>query len=149
MNIALANDHAGHNLMQTIITHLTTQNIAYTHFGCTTTDPVDYTDPAIPAAEAVANTTCDKGILICGTGLGMSIIANKVKGIRASLCHTVEFAKLTRQHNDANILVLAGRFTTPELAVKIVDTFLTESFSQEERHQRRIDKITNYDNKRG
>ena len=147
MKISLACDHAGFELKQIVITFLKTQGAKIADFGCFDTNPVDYTDPAIPACESVVSGENNCGILICGSGLGMSMIANKVKGIRASLCQSVEFAKLTRQHNDANVLVLAGRFTEPELAIEIVKKFLIEPFSGEERHIKRIQKILNYENK--
>jgi len=147
MHIALASDHAGFDLKQHLMTYLKTQNIPFTDYGCPDKTPMDYVDTGILASESVANGTCQRGILICGTGLGMSMIANKVRGIRASLCQSIEFARLTRQHNDANILVLAGRFTDLSYAIQIVDAFLNEDFSAQERHINRIEKITKYENK--
>ena len=145
MKIALASDHAGFELKEFILQYLKNIETKTTDFGCYNTDPVDYPDTAIPASESVAKGENDYGILICGSGLGMSMIANKVKGIRASLCQSVEFAKLTRAHNDANVLVLAGRFTEPNLAVEIVTMFLHEPFSGEQRHLQRIQKVMSYE----
>ena len=118
-------------------------------FGTFDNNPIDYVDTGLLAAEAVAKESGNPdpayGILVCGTGQGMNMIANKVKSIRACLCLTPEFAKLARQHNDANILVLAGRFIEPELAIEIVRTFLNEPFSDEVRHKNRINKIDKYE----
>ena len=102
---------------------------------------MDYPEYAHVVAHAVADGTCERGILICGTGIGISIAANKVKGIRAALCTDCFMAEATRQHNDANILALGGRVIGPGLALKIVETFLNTSFSGDERHMRRIAKI--------
>jgi len=146
MHLALASDHAGFDLKKQLMLYLQTQNIPFTDYGCHDKTPVDYVDLGILASESVASGVCQRGILICGTGLGMSMIANKVKNVRASLCQSIEFARLTRQHNDANILVLAGRFTDTSLAIQIVDAFLHEDFSTDERHIRRIQKIAKYEN---
>ncbi|MCK4700716.1 MAG: RpiB/LacA/LacB family sugar-phosphate isomerase, partial [Bacteroidales bacterium] len=109
-------------------------------------EPMDYPDTGFKAAEAVAKGDYERGILICGSGLGMSIVANKVKGIRAALCHSVELARLSRQHNDANILILQGRFMSKYLAKDIIKIWLSTEFS-EGRHINRINKIKKYERK--
>ena len=147
MKIAIATDHAGFPLKQHIISYLQSQNIEHIDYGCHTAEPVDYPDHAIPAVESVTSGECKYAILICGTGLGMSIIANKTKGIRASLCHNAQFAQLTREHNDANVLVLAGKFTEFKTAEEIIQTFCHTEFSMHERHIKRINKIKQYENK--
>gem|GEM_PF-180850 len=125
------------------------ETIEFHDFGAYTSEPIDYVDTGISAAEALKTNLGSGnrvfGILICGTGQGMSMIANKVNGIRASLCLTPEFARLARQHNDANVLVLAGRFLNTEQALEILTTFLNEPFSDEIRHKNRIEKINKYE----
>lgn len=147
MKISIASDHAGYDLKETVIEYLKSNNYLVEDFGAFDTNPIDYVDTGLSASESVASGNCQFGILICGTGIGMSIIANKVQGIRAGLCHSAEFAKLTRQHNDANILVLSGRYTDTKTALEIVESFINEKFSEEERHINRINKISNYENK--
>ncbi|HIV39793.1 MAG TPA: ribose 5-phosphate isomerase B [Candidatus Blautia stercorigallinarum] len=139
--IGLGCDHGGYELKQEIIKYLEEKGIPYKDFGCDSTKSVDYPIYARKVGRAIQNGECDKGILICGTGIGISIAANKMKGIRAALCTDCFSAEATRLHNDANILALGGRVVGPGLAVKIVDTFLNTEFSHEERHQRRIDLI--------
>lgn len=139
--IAIGCDHGGYELKTVIIEHLKNRNIEYRDFGCDSLDSVDYPVYAKKAAQAVADGTCEKGILICGTGIGISIAANKVKGIRAALCTDCFMAEATRQHNDANMLALGGRVVGQGLALKIVDTFLDTEFSNDERHIRRISMI--------
>lgn len=139
--IGLGCDHGGYELKQEIIKYLEKKGIPYKDFGCDSTKSVDYPIYARKVGRAIQNGECDKGILICGTGIGISIAANKMKGIRAALCTDCFSAEATRLHNDANILALGGRVVGPGLAVKIVDTFLNTEFSHEERHQRRIDLI--------
>ncbi len=139
--IALGCDHGGFVLMQEVKKHLTERNIEFEDYGTYSTDSCDYPEFAKKVAHAVADGTADKGILICGTGIGISITANKVKGIRCALCHDVFSAEATRLHNDANILAMGGRVVGPGLALKIVDTFLDTPFSNEERHIRRINMI--------
>ncbi len=139
--IAIACDHGGFDLKQEIITYLEENNIAYKDFGTYSADAVDYPHYAKSVSNAILEGTCQQGILICGTGLGISISANKHPGIRCALCHDCFSAEATRLHNDANILALGGRVVGPGLAIKIVDTFLSTSFSNAERHQRRIDQI--------
>ena len=139
--IALGCDHGGYALMQEVKKHLEERGLEYKDYGCYSEESVDYPVYAKKAANAVASGECERGILICGTGIGISIAANKVKGIRAALCHDCFSAQATREHNDANILALGARVTGPGLAVKIVDTFLHTEFSGDERHARRIAKI--------
>lgn len=139
--IALGCDHGGYELKQEIIKYLEEKNIPYKDFGCHSTEAVDYPIYARMVGKAIQTGECEKGILICGTGIGISIAANKMKGIRAALCTDCFCAEATREHNDANILALGGRVVGPGLAVKIVDTFLNTEFSYAERHQKRIDLI--------
>ena len=139
--IALCCDHGGYALMQEVKKHLEERGLEYKDYGCYSEESVDYPVYAKKAANAVASGECERGILICGTGIGISIAANKVKGIRAALCTDCFTAEATRQHNDANILALGGRVVGPGLALKIVDTFLDTPFSNAERHKRRIDLI--------
>jgi ribose 5-phosphate isomerase B len=139
--IALGCDHGGLELKNTIIKYLEDNNIEYKDFGTYTPESVDYPVYGKLVANAVAGGECDKGILICGTGIGISITANKVKGIRAALCHDVFSAKATREHNDANILAMGGRVVGAGLALEIVKAFLETPFSNDERHIRRIAMI--------
>lgn len=139
--IAIGCDHGGFELKQEIIKHLTKKGIDFEDFGCFSEASCDYTDYGKAVAEAVAAGEYEKGILICGTGIGISITANKIKGIRCALCSDCFSAEATREHNDANILALGGRVVGVGLALKIVDTFLNTPFSNEERHIRRISKI--------
>lgn len=139
--VALGCDQAGFELMQAVIEHLKERGVEFKNFGVEDLKSVDYPIYAKKVAHAVVNKECDCGILICGTGIGISITANKVKGIRAALCHDVFSAEATRLHNDANILAMGGRVIGPGLALKIVDTFLDTPFSNEERHIRRISMI--------
>ena len=139
--IALGCDHGGYRLKQEIIKYLEDKKIAYKDYGCYSDESCDYPVYGKKVAHAVAAGECDKGILICGTGIGISITANKVNGIRAALCHDTFSAEATRQHNDANILAMGARVIGTGLALKIVDTFLNTEFSGEERHRNRIDQI--------
>ena len=139
MRIAIGCDHWGVNLKQSVIKLLTDAGHSYEDFGCYTTESVDYPDIARKVAEAVARGDFERGILICYNGIGMSIAANKVKGIRAALCHSAFNACRTRQHNDANILCL-GAEVEQEPVPEIVNAFLTCEF-EGGRHQRRVDKI--------
>lgn len=139
--IALGSDHGGYGLKQEIIGYLEEKGIEYKDYGCYDESPCDYPVFGKKAAQAVASGECDKGILICGTGIGISIAANKIKGIRAALCHDVFSAKATREHNDANMLAMGARVVGPGLALMIVDTFLNTEFSNAERHQKRIDML--------
>jgi ribose 5-phosphate isomerase B len=144
VRIAIGSDHHGPDLKKFIIGLLTQAGHEYQDFGCYTTAPVDYPDIAREVGQAVAAGKFERGILICGTGIGMSIAANKVRGIRAALCCDVASARLTRQHNDANILCLKGK-EEPELVAEIVDAFLTSEF-QGGRHRRRVNKIMDMEN---
>ena len=139
--LAIGSDHGGFYLKQAIMKHLDSRGIAYKDFGTSTPDSCDYPDYGKAVAKAVASGEYERGILICGTGIGISITANKVPGIRAALCGDCFSAEATRQHNDANILALGARVTGEGLALKIVDTFLDTPFSGDERHIRRIAKI--------
>ncbi len=139
--IAIGCDHGGYALKQEIIAHLEDRGLDYKDFGCYTDESCDYPVYARLVGQAVADGECEQGILICGTGLGISMAANKMPGIRAAVCTDCFCAEATRQHNDANILCLGGRVVGPGLALKIVDTFLDTPFSGDERHIRRINLI--------
>lgn len=143
--IALGADHGGYELKEAIKKHLEENNIEYKDFGTNSTDSVDYAPIGAKTARAVANGECEKGILCCGTGIGISMAANKVKGIRAACCSDYFSAKYTRLHNDANILALGGRVVGVGLALELVDVFLNTEF-EGGRHQRRIDQITAIEN---
>lgn len=139
--IGLGSDSAGYGLKQEVIEYLKDKGLAYKDYGCFDEQPCDYPVYAKEVAHAVAAGECDRGILICGTGIGISIAANKVKGIRAAVCHDVFSAKATREHNDANILAMGARVIGPGHALMVVDTFLNTDFSHAERHKRRIAQI--------
>jgi RpiB/LacA/LacB family sugar-phosphate isomerase len=143
MPLAIASDHAGFELKESICQHLRDAGIEFVDLGCHNPDRVDYPDFAMQAARKVAAGECERGILICGSGIGMSIVANKVKGIRAALCCDTYMAKVARQHNDANILALGGRTTCVEKALEIVDLFLNTAF-EGGRHQIRVEKINSF-----
>ena len=142
MKIAIGNDHGAVDLKFHIVKYLEKQGHEVVNFGSDVSDSCDYPLYAQKVGQAVANGEFDKGILICGTGIGISIAANKVKGVRCALCSEPCSAKLTREHNDANILAMGARIVGPVLAESIVDTFLNTDFSGDARHQRRIDMIT-------
>lgn len=139
--IAIASDHGGFALKQEIISYLTSKGLLFKDFGSYSEEAVDYPDYAKAVTKAILEGEYDKGILICGTGIGISIAANRVPGIRCALCHDVFSAEATRLHNDANILALGGRVIGPSHAVKVVETFLSTPFSGDERHVNRITKI--------
>lgn len=139
--IAIGCDAAGYGLKQEIMEHLQKKGWEYKDFGSYGETGVDYPVYAKKVCHAIKEGECDRGILICGTGIGISMAANKIKGIRAALCTDCFMAEATRLHNDANVLALGGRVIGPGLAVKIVDTFLTTEFSKEERHIRRINML--------
>ncbi len=139
--LALACDHGGLALKKQLMAYLDRKGFPYVDFGCYTTDSCDYPDFAAAAARAVASGQCDRGVVICTTGIGISIAANKVKGIRCALCHDPLSAEMTRRHNDANMLAMGGGIIGPSLAVRILETFLTTPFDGG-RHQRRVDKIS-------
>ncbi|WP_027415224.1 ribose 5-phosphate isomerase B [Aneurinibacillus terranovensis] len=140
MKVALAADHGGYVLKEEIKKYLESEGIEYKDFGCTCTDSVDYPDYALPVAEKVATGEFDRGILVCGTGIGMSISANKVKGIRCALVHDSFSAKATREHNDSNVLAMGERVIGPGLALEIVKIWIHTPFLGG-RHLRRIEKI--------
>lgn len=142
MKIAVACDHGGLELKETIVNHLHSCGFTVVDFGTDSPASCDYPDFAYPAACAVGRGECDFGIVICRTGIGMSIVANKAHGVRCALCPSVTAAQLTRLHNDANVLALGADLVSRSDAIEIVKTFLTTPFSNEERHQRRIDKIS-------
>ena len=139
--IALGCDHGGFALKQEVMKHLDKRGLEYKDYGCYSEESCDYPKYGHAVAHAVADGVCDRGIIICGTGIGISISANKVPGIRAALCGDCFSAEATREHNDANILAMGARVTGPGLALKIVDTFLDTPFSNGERHIRRISQI--------
>ncbi len=139
--LAIGCDHGGFDLMQEIIAYLDEKGIAYKNFGITECKSVDYPDIALPVAESVAKGECDKGLLVCGTGIGMSMAANKVKGIRAACCSDHYSVKYTRLHNDANILCLGGRVIGPGVASELVELFLNTQY-EGGRHANRVAKIS-------
>ena len=139
--IAIGCDHGGFELKKEVMEHLKERNIQFKDFGTYTSESCDYPVYAEKVAEAVLSKECEFGILICGTGIGISIAANKIKGIRAALCHDCFSAEATRSHNNANILAMGARVIGAGHALKIVDTFLDTPFSNDERHIRRINLI--------
>ena len=139
--IAIGCDHGGYEIKQKILAHLRDRRLAYKDFGCDSTASVDYPVYGKAVARAVAAGECEKGIVICSTGIGISIAANKVPGIRCALCGDCFSARATRQHNDANVLALGALVTGPGLALEIVDIFLNTPFSGEERHCRRVAQL--------
>ncbi|MBU3111542.1 ribose 5-phosphate isomerase B [Clostridium lacusfryxellense] len=146
MKIALGSDHGGFDLKKEIIIYLESKNIQVTDFGTHTQESCDYPDYALKVAEEVASGNFELGIIVCGTGIGVSIVANKVPGIRAALCSDTFSAHATRQHNNANILTLGARVVGSGLALDIVEVFITSKF-EGDRHQKRIDKITEVEKK--
>ena len=145
MKIAIGNDHAALELKNHIVDYLVKEGHEVVNFGTDTPASTDYPIYGARVAHAVANGECERGIVICGTGIGISISANKVKGIRCALCSEPVSAKLTRQHNDANVLAMGARIIGPAMAEEIVHTFLTTEF-EGGRHSRRIDLITKLEN---
>lgn len=141
MRVAIGSDHAGYRIKEEIKDLLEEIGIEYKDYGCSTEESCDYPDYAVSVARAVAAGEADRGILVCGTGIGMSIAANKVQGIRASLCHDVFSAKMTREHNNSNVLTMGARVIGPGLALEIVKTWLTTEY-QGGRHARRLAKIS-------
>lgn len=138
--IAIGCDHGGYELKLEILKYLDEKGIEYQDFGCNG-ESVDYPVYAKEVGQAVVSGECEKGILICGTGIGISIAANKIKGVRCALCSDCFSAEATRLHNNANVLAMGGRVVGAGLGVKIVDTFLNTEFSNDERHIRRISQI--------
>lgn len=143
--IAIGCDHGGLELKKEICEHLKERGIEYKDFGTDSTDSIDYPDIAIPVCKEVVKGDADLGILVCGTGIGMSMVANKVKGIRAACCSDTFSAKFTRLHNNANVLCMGGRVVGPGLAIELVDQFLDNDF-EGGRHQRRVDKLMETEN---
>ena len=139
--IAIGSDHGGFDLKEKVIAHLKEQGIEVKDCGCYNKESCDYPMFGKAVGEAVASGECEKGIVICTTGIGISIAANKVKGVRAALCTDSLCARMTRLHNDSNVLALGANIVGPGLALEIVDIFLNTEFSGEERHQRRIDLL--------
>lgn len=140
MKISIASDHGGFDLKEDLRAWLTEQGHEVVDFGCSSKESCDYADFAEPAARAVADGTCERGIVICTTGIGISMTANKVKGIRCALCSEPVSASLTRHHNNANMLAMGAGMIGPMMAREIVTAFLTNDFDGG-RHQRRVDKI--------
>ena len=138
--IALAADHGGFELKEAVKAHLEELGLEYIDFGTHSTDSVDYPDMAVPACDAVVSGQCEKALLFCGTGVGISMAANKIKGIRACCCSDTFSAEFTRRHNNANIIVFPARFITNDEAVEFIETYLTTEF-EGGRHERRIAKI--------
>lgn len=139
--IAIACDHGGYALKEAVKAHLDELGLAWRDFGTNSTDSCDYPDYAAPAARAVGSGECDRGIVICTTGIGVSIVANKIPGVRCALCSDPLSAEMTRRHNDTNMLAMGAGIIGQNLALKIVDTWLGTAF-EGGRHQRRVDKIT-------
>lgn len=139
--IAIACDHGGYALKEAVKAHLDELGLTWRDFGTNSTDSCDYPDYAAPAARAVASGECDRGIVICTTGIGVSIVANKIPGVRCALCSDPLSAEMTRRHNDTNMLAMGAGIIGQNLALKIVDTWLSTAF-EGGRHQRRVDKIT-------
>lgn len=146
MKIAIACDHGGLNLKNAVKKYLVDNGYEVKDFGTDSTASCDYPDYALPAAEAVANGDCERGIVICSTGIGVSIVANKVPGVRCAHCHDSYCAEFTRLHNNSNVLALGEKVVGVGYALKIVETFLKTEF-EGGRHQRRVDKITEIEKK--
>jgi ribose 5-phosphate isomerase B len=146
MKIAIASDHGAYALKEELRVWLTEQGHEVQDFGCHSTDSCDYPQFAAPAAQAVAAGTCERGIVLCTTGIGVSITANKVKGVRCALCTDPWCAQMTRRHNDANVLALGAGVVGPQLAREIVKAFLSTDF-EGGRHQRRVDQVMALENK--
>ena len=146
MKIAIACDHGALSLKNALVERLTQQGHEVKDFGTYTLDSCDYPDYAAKAAKAVASGECERGIVVCTTGIGISIAANKVKGIRCALLSDVMSARMTREHNDTNMMAMGAGVVGKNLAFEIVDTWLNTEFSHNERHQRRIDKVMALEN---
>ena len=146
--IAIGSDHGGFELKKKLMEHLSERGLEYKDFGTYSSASCDYPVYAKAVANAVASGECDRGIIICGTGIGVSITANKVRGIRAALCGDCFSAEMTRKHNDANVLALGARVVGPGLALKIVDTFLENEF-EGGRHARRVALLSEIENRNG
>lgn len=144
MKIAIGADHGGFEHKEAIKKHLAERGIECKDFGTFSTEGTDYNEYAIAVAQSVSSHEFDRGILVCGTGVGMSIMANKVPGIRAALVHDLFTAEATRLHNNSNVLTMGGRIISIDLALKIVDIWIDTKFSNDDRHVRRISKIDHY-----
>ena len=144
MKIAIGADHGGYDHKEVIFKHLKDRGFDIVDMGTYSSDSVDYNDFAVKVATGVSSKEFERGILICGTGIGMSVMANKVEGVRAALVHDLFTAEATRLHNDSNVLAMGGRIISIELALQIVDIWIDTKFSNEERHIRRVSKIDNY-----
>ena len=140
MRISIASDHAGYELKETVKRHLLDAGNEVVDFGTDSADSTDYPDHGVPAARAVSEGSAERGVLVCGSGQGMCMTGNKVRGVRAALAWDPEIARLSRQHNDANVLCLPARFVDPAVALTIVDEWLATAF-EGGRHSRRVDKI--------
>jgi ribose 5-phosphate isomerase B len=147
VRVALGSDHAGYPLKKQVADYLLQRGVELTDCGTFSEERVDYTDYALEVTDKVTNEDVDAGILVCWTGIGMSMAANKVHGIRAALCRDVQAAELSRQHNDANVLVLSCLQTPPEEAREIIDKWLDTPFSNDERHVRRVQKLNEIDSR--
>ena len=145
MKISVGCDHGALALKNKVVAHLEKQGHEVKDFGTYTLDSCDYPEYAAAAAQAVAAGECDKGIVLCTTGIGVSIAANKVKGIRCALLSDVMSARMTREHNDTNVMAIGAGVVGQMLALEIIDTWLGTEFSHDERHQRRIDKVMAYE----
>ena len=145
MKIAIGCDHGALDLKNQVVKHLEGKGYEVKDFGIYTAASCDYPDFAGAAAKAVASGECEKGIVLCTTGIGVSVTANKVKGVRCALLSDLMTARLTREHNDTNMMALGAGVVGPKLALEIVDMWLTTEFSHDERHQRRIDKMMAYE----
>lgn len=146
MKIAIGSDHGGFNLKERVKEYLDSQSIEYIDYGTYSNDSVDYPEYGKKVADSVVSNEVDRGIVICGTGIGISIAANKVKGIRCALCNEPLSARLSIEHNNANVLALGGRILGEDLAIEIVSTWLNSKF-QGGRHERRINLISELENK--
>ena len=147
MKVAIGCDHGGINLKPVLVDYLKKENVEFIDCGTFGKESIDYNDFAEKVCEKVVNNQATFGILICGTGIGMSIVANKIKGIRCGHVHDVFSAKMTREHNDANVIAFGERVIGPGLMIEIVDAFLKTPFSNGERHVRRVEKIKELENK--
>jgi len=146
MKVAIASDHAGFKLKEKIKKYLEELGYKYKDFGTDSDESVDYPDYALKVAESAAKKESDRGILICGSGIGMCMVANKIYGVRAALCHNVETARLSREHNDANILTFGARIVDEQIAKEMVKVWLKTEFLGE-RHLRRVNKIKDIERK--
>lgn len=145
MRVAIGSDHGGYELKEKIKSYLNSHNVSVVDYGTNSSDPVDYPDFGEKVGHAITQGDFDFGIVLCGTGIGISIAANKVKGVRAALVYDDTTARLAKEHNNANIIALGGRTTTYEKAISIINTFSQATY--EKRHQKRLDKIKNIEGK--